>query len=337
MKSDFHFPRRVFLYVICPTAISFLILTFFLLHELSAQVVIPQESAETLEGNKGEEFALPSGETSSQEGSTPCPLTGSTTSEESSSETTTSASPSLGSTGPSGPKVYKENKNRGSVVPKFPGYGGTSSGSPYGPSTPGEGDGTPLTTPKSGGVMVNKGLMDHIRSTPRTATEDGSQPSPTTPKDGAISETPAGCDQCFLVTVESRTSNHEISERANGQHTPWERQFEREAYNKAATMCTEKFKDTCPSALECVDVPRKVETQSVDDIYEGDGAIRTPGVISHIGIHFKCTPQPPKPLVDFSGPDGGAGGGPLPRRQPDLPNSSRIRLGGFSSGKRRAR
>lgn len=207
-------------------------------------------------------------------------------------------------------------------MPKLPGYGETPQGFPSEPSTPG---GETTTPPK--GPMVNKGLLDKIRSTPRAPAEE----EPKNPPEGPENPepvVPAACGECFLVFVEDITPSHEIEAKARGEHFPWERQFEKEAFSKAVDICEEKFgKDNCFLAYEC-DLPRQVVTEQIEDIYLNDGDARTPGIKTTVGIYFKCVPKPPESPL---GPSiSGTGGGTSISLQPPAGGASE---GGGSSSR----
>lgn len=180
-------------------------------------------------------------------------------------------------------------------MPKLPGYG-----NPQGPSSEPLTPGGKLTAPPKA-PMVNKGLLNKIRSTPRTPEEQ----EPAAPADQPQEPQPAipsSCGDCFRIFVEDVTPNHEITARARGEHFPWERQYEKAAFHKALQYCAEKFTDgKCSWARDC-EKEREVTSEGVEDIYPDDGTARTPGVKSKIGIYFRCIPKPPKSPIAPPGP-----------------------------------
>ncbi|GEM_PF-2439632 len=173
--------------------------------------------------------------------------------------------------------------------------------------------------------------MDKIRSTPRTPVTEQPQPqpSPDTPKKPTPT-LPLGCEECFLVVVETLTSNAEISEKAQGKSFPWDRQFEKEAFSKAVDICEEKFgKDNCSWAYAC-DVPRQVVTEQIEDIYPNDGDARTAGIKTTVGIYFRCVPKPTESPFG----SGTAGGPSIPLTPPSQPPAGSSGEGVGPSGPR---
>jgi hypothetical protein len=196
------------------------------------------------------------------------------------------SSPTPSQTQPAPEVQQEEKKGWRDFLPKLPGYG----------TTPKPATGETPVTPKAKTPMVKEDLMDKIRSKPRPPAEEKAKTSITS----------SSCGDCFRIVVDYVTPNSEISEKARGKHFPWERQFEKEAYNKAAQFCTEKFTDgKCPAAQYC-EQEREVTTESLDDIYPNDGAARTPGVKSTVGIYFRCAPPVSESPL---GPGSSVGGG----------------------------